>query len=446
MDKRQNVLFIFADQMHAFAMGCMGNEDIDTPNLDRLAGQGTLFESCYTSNAVCTPYRAALVSGRYASQTGIMNNTTAPIPEGERTVADCLNESGVHTSYVGKWHIGGQGNEWVPPEIRGGFTDFIGYQCYNDFLYDIWFFDEEGKKHEYDKHRLTATTDIAIERLAKIKDEQFAMFVSYQCPHAPVQPSVKYADMYRDRDIHVRPNFSELERPLSTQDSAWKDWDRWPDYLKENDDTITYIRLYNAIVSQMDEQIGRLLDRIDAWGIADNTLVVFTSDHGDLQGSHGLKNKHVYYEESTRVPLIVRNPRGRQGEVIKEHIGTVDFLPALLDWCGAPSSPMAEGNSFIPLTEGKAWNKKENVVFSENMGGGMYDSYLMLVQDNIKMVVKRGSFEPICLFDLNSDPYEMNNLIGAASTENTAADMTERIRAFHRDIMSRANPERKANL
>lgn len=444
MGERQNVVFIFADQMHGFAMGCMGNPDVDTPNLDRLAAQGTLFENCYSCNPLCTPYRACLFSGRYASQIGILSNTHDPIPEGERTIAACLNEADVRTSYVGKWHIGGAGNEWVPPELRAGFTDFIGYQCYNDFLYDIWFFDEEGNRRTSSEHRLTATTDIAIERLEKIKEEQFAMFISYQCPHDPVQPSPEFAEMYKEREITFHPNFSELEKPLTTQDSAWRDLGRWPAYLTAPDDSLTYARLYYALITQMDEQIGRLLDKLDEWGIADETMVVFTSDHGELLGSHGLKNKHIYYEESTRVPLIVRNPQGKRGCTVKDHISTVDFLPTILDWCACPPSPMAEGNSVLPLTRGERWEKEHNVVFTENMGGGKYQPYLMLVKDSMKLAIHRQTFEPIALFDLANDPYEMNNLVKAQERQAELKSLAEELEKLFKDIVSRTNPHVKA--
>lgn len=439
-----NVLFIFADQMQAFAMGCMGNADLDTPNLDRLAAQGTLFENCYSCNPLCTPYRASLFSGRYSSQIGILNNTHAPIPEGERTIADGLNAGGVHTSYVGKWHIGGSGNEWVPPELRAGFTDFIGYQCYNDFLYDIWFFDEQGKRRDCQTHRLTATTDIAIERMEKIKDRQFALFVSYQCPHDPVQPSPEFVELYRDRELHLRPSFAELDRPLRTQDSAWKDWDRWPAYLTEPDTTLTYARLYYALITQMDEQIGRLLEKLEQWGIADNTLVVFTADHGELLGSHGLKNKHIYYEESTHVPLIVRDPSvAKQGQTVANHISTVDFLPTILDWCGCAPSPMAEGYNFLPLAHGEDWAKTENSVFTENMGGGLYPPYLMQVKDNLKFAIERNTHEPLALYDLTADPFELDNRIENPEMQPLIADWTEKLKAFHADILSRANPNRQ---
>lgn len=435
-----NVLFIFADQMHYFALGCMGNSSIITPNLDRLAKRGALFESCYSCNAVCTPYRAALFTGRYSSQTGIINNDCKPIPEGEKTVADCLNAHGVHTSYVGKWHIAKpenqHGNIWVEPHLRGGFTDFIGYQCYNDFITDVRFFDEEGRERRCDQHRLTATTDIALERLERIKDNPFAMFVSYQAPHKPAQPSEEYVRMYDDINITTPPNFQEIEG-AHLGDGAAQPWEEYPDYLKEGTDTLHYIKLYNALVTQMDAQVGRMLAKLDEWGIADSTLVVFTSDHGDQQGCHGLRNKHDPYEYSTRVPLIVYNPMGEPGLRVTEHIGTTDFLPTILEWCGAPPSPMSEGRDILPMTQGECWTG-ENLVFSENFL--RKNPYRMLVVDNVKLVVEAVTDKPMLLFDLNQDPYEMNNLVDAPDWVSKREALLRRLKDFYSDIVSRRNP------
>ncbi|MCF7853870.1 MAG: sulfatase-like hydrolase/transferase [Candidatus Pacebacteria bacterium] len=438
-EKPRNVLFVFADQMHAFAMGCMGNKSVLTPNLDRLAEKGALFDSCYSCNAVCTPYRAALFTGRYSSQTGIINNDCKPIPEGERTIADCLNDHSVHTSYVGKWHIGkepGRRNVGVPPHLRGGFTDFIGYQCWNDFIQDVLFFDEDGNERRCDKHRLTAATDIALERLGRIRDEPFAMFVSYQAPHKPVQPSEEYVRLYDDIDIELPPNFQEIEG-AHLGDGAAYPWEGYPEYLKEGTDTVHYIKLYNAIITQMDAQIGRLMSQLEEWGIADSTMVVFTSDHGDLQGCHGLRNKHAPFEYSTRVPLIIYNPQGPAGVRVSEHIGTVDFLPTILDWCGAPPSPLSEGRSLLPFTRGETVDG-ENMVFSENFLRRF--PYRMLVKDNIKLVVHAVTGEATHLFDLTHDPYEMNNLVDNPDWAAKRDELHQRLDTFYVDIVSRRNP------
>jgi choline-sulfatase len=247
--------------------------------------------------------------------------------------------------------------------------------------------------------------------------------------------------MYDDIKIPLPPNFQEIEG-AHLGDGAAQPWDEYPEYLKAGTDTRHYIKLYNALVTQMDEQIGRILDRLDASGLADSTLVVFTSDHGDMQGSHGLRNKHVPFENSTHVPLVVYDPQGRSGRRVDAHIGTADFLPTLLDWCGAPPSGMAEGRSLLPLTRG-AERIGENIVFSENFL--KKQPYRMLVKDNVKLAVHAETGEVLYLFDLTADPFEMHNLVGNPAWAARQKELVARLEAFYSDIVSRRNPNARKN-
>ncbi|MCK5001109.1 MAG: sulfatase-like hydrolase/transferase, partial [Anaerohalosphaera sp.] len=203
--KQPNILVLFADQMHGFAMGCMEHPDVKTPNLDFLASEGTLFRNAYSEAPICTPFRCCMFTGRYGSQTNVLVNQKR-IPAGERTFADAFNDGGYRTSYVGKWHLGGTGNIAVAEYLRGGFTDFIGYEAYNDFIDGVLFFDENGVAAPTEDHRTKETTDIAMERLAKLVDKKFAMVVSYQNPHYPEQPSLKYEKLYENLLPTRRPN------------------------------------------------------------------------------------------------------------------------------------------------------------------------------------------------------------------------------------------------
>ena len=307
-----NILFIFADQMHGFAMGCMGHPQVRTPYLDRLASEGVLFENTYSNAPMCTPFRGTLFTGRYPSQTGVRHNESA-IPPNERTLAACLNEAGYRTSYVGKWHLGDKGNVWVRPELRAGFVDFLGYQCYNDYLEDVWFFDEDGRRIERAGHRTDVTTDLAIERLERIAGRPFAMFVSYQNPHYPLQPSPAYEGMYEGIAVERRPNAVEIDPYTPTfSPPSPRPPELDPVYRKYGGDLDAYLRQYYAMITQLDANVGRLLAALDRLGLTENTAVIFTSDHGDMQGSHGLRNKGVPWEESTRIPLIIRAPGGRR--------------------------------------------------------------------------------------------------------------------------------------
>jgi arylsulfatase A-like enzyme len=417
-----NILFLFADQMHRDALRCMGNADVHTPNLDRLASEGVLFRNAYSNCPICTPFRINLFTGLYTSQTDTFANAV-PIPDACHTLADALNDGGVRTGYVGKWHIGGKGNGPIPEELRGGFTEFVGYQCYNGFYEDVCFYDENGEARCYDRHRTDVTTDLALSRLEGMVDAPFALFVSYQAPHYPVQPAERYAEMYRDVRIHRRPNCDEIDPYTRT----WSPPSPWPpgecpDYQRYGNDLDAYLRLYYAMVTQIDANVGRLLDKLEALGLAENTVIVFTADHGDMQGSHGLRNKRLPFEESAGIPLIVRVPGGARGLVTEALVSGIDFYPTCLDYAGLPPVAGLPGNNFAPLTQGDA-QILNGPIFSE------MDDWRMVRESRWKLVTEGEAYEPTHLYNLGSDPFELENLVD----DPTQAD---RIRALRAQIIA----------
>lgn len=203
--KRPNFLFFFSDQQHKYSLGCMDNPDIITPNLDKLAANGVLFTNAYSNCPICTAARINFFTGLYSNQTDTMENNLR-IPEGIKTLAGTLKGSGYRTAFVGKWHIGSSGNKPVPKELLGDFDEYMGYQCYNSFLNEVCFWDENGNKSQFQRHRTDVTTDIAIEKLESLNLGPFLLTVAYQAPHYPVEPSESYYAMYKDKKILPRPN------------------------------------------------------------------------------------------------------------------------------------------------------------------------------------------------------------------------------------------------
>jgi arylsulfatase A-like enzyme len=443
---KPNILFLFADQMHGFAMGCMGHPDVKTPNLDGLAARGTLFTDAYSSAPVCTPFRGMLLSGRYGCQTGMLGNNQA-LPEGEATLAEGFNRAGYHSSYVGKWHIGATGNQAIPKELRCGFTDFLGYQCYNSFTSGIEFFDEAHEKRVFSGHRTTVTTDLAIERFDKAmkdgKGKPVALVVSYQNPHYPLQPLPEYEAMYLHGTLTKRGNHKpETEPWTQTHSPPSHDKTKDAEYQKYGGNMDLYLRLYYAMVTQLDAQIGRILAHLKKVGQAENTIVVFTSDHGDMQGSHGKTNKAQFYEESTRIPLIVYDPRGKGGSVIKTPVGCVDFYPTLLDWAGLDAQAehwkRCEGKSLAPWVLAGEAKEARPVMIEEISHYGV-----ALREGDWKLVMHRHTREVTNLYDLGNDPFEMKNLAGEAEAKEMQERMHQRVMGMFDDVKSRMNPAAK---
>jgi arylsulfatase A-like enzyme len=426
-----NLLFIFTDQQQRDALGCMGNADVDTPNLDALAARGVLFRRAYSNNPICTPFRINLMTGQYSCRTGAQSNRDR-VPPGTPTLAGALERGGVRAGYVGKWHIGGTGNGAIPRELRAGFQRFIGYQCYNGFHENVCFYDEDGVEHRFDKHRTEATTDLAVQRLRDLAGGPFALFVSYQAPHYPVQPGRQYAEMYAGRPIHPRPNRGEVEPYTPTwSPTSPQDWEQDPDYRRYGGNLDEYIRLYDAMVTQIDANVGRLLRELEDLGLADETAVVFTSDHGDMQGSHGLTNKCLPYEESAGIPLIARVPGGAAGATCDVPVGGVDLFPTCLALCGLPADrPTADGRSIAPAVTGQGRLDPGREVFSER------PKWCMVVRDGWKLVADRDAsygLAPCALFDLDHDPYELSNRIDEPALAGRAREMTAALAAWQAD-------------
>ncbi len=418
----RNILFIFTDQQHRYALGCIGTPDIQTPHLDALAGEGVLFRNAYSACPICSPFRVNLFSGMYASQTGAFRNGCR-IPEDCTPLAETLNQAGYQTSYVGKWHIGATGNRPIPEELQGGFQHFLGYQCYNGFYGDVVFYDKEGEAHEYEGHRSDVTTKLAIEQLEALAKETpskpFALFVSYQAPHYPVQPAPEYAAMYEGVDIQRRINSQEIDPYTGTHSPpSPKPPELDPDFQRYGNDLGEYLRLYYAMVSQVDAGIGRLLKTIDRLGLTENTVVIFTSDHGDMQGSHGLKNKSKPQEESTGIPLIVSVPGGARGLVTEALVSGVDLYPTLVDYAGLTPPENLPGISFAPLTMREP-QVLEGPVFSE-----MQD-WKMVRRGNLKLVTRGSSYIPSQCYDLAQDPFEMQNLVSEESYRDAIVELRE---------------------
>lgn len=409
--QRKNVLFVLADQLQAFALGCMGHPQILTPNLDALAAGGTLFTDAYVEFPVCTQYRGVLMTGQYGAQSGVIQFAQGPDPD-TRCIADALNDHGLWTSYVGKWHLYEFFDTAVLPEQRCGFTRFIGYQSYNDYLNGVRFWDEDGTVREIlGGHRTTATADIAIERLREIPDDQdFALFVSFLNPHYPLQPDPAFAALYRNTTIALRDNvqppeqvFTPTYSPASPQPIETD-----PNYHRYGTSLELFWQQYAAMVTQLDHEVGRLLNELRVQGRHEDTLVIFTSDHGEMGGSHGRMNKGHWHEESVRVPMIVRSPAAPIGTTVSTPVSAgVDILPTVLDWLGAEPEPTAAGHSLVSMVE-TGTGQDRAPVFSEMAGQA---DWVMIRDQAWKYVVSRETGAAIALHNLADDPTEMRNLL-----------------------------------
>jgi arylsulfatase A-like enzyme len=430
---RPNVLFIFTDQQNRYALGCMDNPNVETPYLDRLAARGVLFRRCYSNDPVCGPFRGSLMTGQYSTRCGVIGNG-CPLPVGTTTFADAFNAAGYQTSWVGKWHLGGNGNGPIAQELRGGFQRFKGYQCYNGFYKDVCFYDEQDQEHRYDYHRTDVTTDIAISELELLtgKDKPFLLMMSYQAPHYPEQPAPTYEAMYKDRKIIRRPNCQDIDPFTPTQSpKSPRPVENDPDFQKYGNNLDEYIRLYNAMCTQIDANVGRLLDKLEQLGIAENTIVVFTSDHGDMQGSHGLKNKCLPHEESAGIPLIIHVPGLAGGRVTDGLVSGIDLMPTCLDLAGLDPVPSVDGTSIAPYLLGERADTQD-AIFSER------GDWCMIVKGGWKLAAERqdDGLAPTFMTHLDEDPYELNNRVEDSACADLRGALLDELSAWDEDVRS----------
>ncbi len=315
---KPNVIFILADQWRAEATGYAGNTDVKTPNIDKLAGQSVVFNTAVATMPVCTPYRGCLLTGQYPLKHGLFYNDK-PLASSALTMAEIFKENGYRTGYIGKWHVNGHKNgedpfsardKPVTRDRRQGFDYWKVREVSHDYN-SSFYFDENDQKHTWEGYDAFSQTDSAIGFIKKSKETPFLLVLSWGPPHNPYNTAPeKYKKMYDPAKLKVRPNV-----PAELQDSARNT-----------------LANYYAHCTALDDAMGKLMKTLDDQGIAENTIVVFTSDHGDMLLTRGVFRKQRPWDESILVPMLIRYPEklGKKSIVINKPIGTPDILPTLL--------------------------------------------------------------------------------------------------------------------
>jgi arylsulfatase A-like enzyme len=315
-----NVLFVFADQLRASSVGCYGQEPVLTPNIDAFAREGALVETAISPTPVCGPYRGSLMTGRTALSTGLVLNDIA-LSTSETSIGQVFRLAGYKTAYVGKWHLDGRDRtSWTPPgERRHGFQTWAAANFEHNYQHSRYFSDEPNPRlwEGYDAAAQTDAVIRLLERHAGVGP--FCGFLSWGPPHNPYRMvDEQWLDLYSLRALSARPNCPEPPR----EDLAG----------------------YYAQTSFLDAQFGRLLSALDGLNLRANTIVVFTSDHGDMHGSHGVFKKGWPWEESIRVPMILRYPDVVPGGTrMRFPFSAIDIMPTLLGLAKLPVPTTVEG-------------------------------------------------------------------------------------------------------
>lgn len=406
---RPNFLFIYTDDQRYDALSVVQREQgergrypwFTTPHMDRIAAEGVRFRNAFVTLALCAPSRAAFLTGRYNSRNGVTNNFT-PFPETSVTHATLLRDAGYATAYIGKWHMGSQAGP------RPGFTysaSYVGQGKYNDCPFEI-----DGVATPTTGWVDDVATDYAIDFIRRHTRENsaqpFSLVLGFKTPHVPLEPPPRAKDRFTGEKWRTVP--SMLTRAPYREPPSPK--------AAPNLDRPTPLNYFRCL-SAIDDNVGRLLAALDALDLAAHTVVVYTSDNGYLHGEHSLGDKRCAYEESIRIPLLVRYPaRIRAGTTADEMILNLDVAPTFLDLAGVAIPREMQGRSFVPLlapsaaTPRPAWR---NAFFYEYYLESQYPQTptLFAVRTaTAKLVKYENRPDWTELFDLSSDPYELRNL------------------------------------
>jgi arylsulfatase A-like enzyme len=391
---RPNLLFLMASQWRAQALpGTLGQE-LEAPSLRRLATEGVQFNRVYTCCPLSTPSRAALMTGRFPHATGVRGDAIQ-LPLDQATLSGQLKDSGYRTGFIGQWQLDGPDDPgYVPPgPRRRGFEDWAAFNR-GDRYFDSLYFRDRPEPIYVAGFEPDGQTDLAIQFIEQNRQHPFFTFVSWGPPHPPRIPLPRTAHLYDPRWLRIRDNVP----------------------AKSESKTRTEYSAYYALCTAIDQNIGRLLAALDRLSLAENTIVVFTSDHGDMLGSQGLEDANVPFEESVRVPLLIRYPRELKAGVQREDIlvSNVDLMPTLLSLCGVPVPRDVQGKDLsFALMHGQAGGQES--VFAEGKLGAP-DEWRMLVRGLDKLVVD-SNLEVTHLFNLGQDSFELENLAREISQE-----------------------------
>lgn len=493
-EQPMNLLFIMTDQQRYDALSIAGNEVLETPNLDRLAKAGAYFRNAYTPCAVCGPARSSILTGHIVEHTGVNTNGKTYSYNEEQVMAqptfdELLAAQGYHCEYYGKWHSmtshtavyenpkqAAENGRSVfgPGGQRHVFMDYLNAhfpkrELQPGELYDS-FYDRPYETDPLDTHhgvtpeefealnpkriqpdlhgRLMVPAEHSftafqaketIEAIKRLKDTVFSITCSFHFPHAPMLPSDPYYNMYPATEM--TPPVSILDdmdnSPYRTANGRLGT----PEY--SNPELIKYmISNYYGLIKEIDDWVGEILATLEENGLDDNTMVIFISDHGEMLGAHGLREKNVFYEESAHIPCLIKVPgKIEPGTVVDGYISLVDLFPTILDYLGMEQHEN-DGKSLRGLIEGTDREHGEYVVTEWNYRGDIAPNY-MVVKDGWKLIIPYSETSTVinALYDLNTDPFEMHNLIGKNPDRNEYETKAEELRDCLLEWLKKNNSE-----
>ncbi|MGC9316715.1 MAG: sulfatase family protein [Armatimonadota bacterium] len=455
-DRRPNVLYIMSDDHASHAMSCYGSVVNETPQMDRIAEDGVRLDNCFCTNSICTPSRASILTGKYSHLNGVFTLREG-MDQRQMTAPKLLRQAGYQTAIFGKWHLG-----------HGGIHDPQGFDRWcvlpgQGLYHDPEMFDQ-GEKRTFQGYATDLITDMSLEWLEdRDPDRPFFLMTHHKAPHRPWEPDEKHMHMYEDIDIPEPPTFwddyanrstaareAEMRvgrdfterdlkqpRPEGLTDEEFKRW-AYQRYMQD----------YLRCVASVDDNVGRMLDWLDEAGLTEDTAVIYTSDQGFFLGDHGWYDKRFMYEESLRMPFVVRYPGEiPAGSVNDDIILNTDFAPLFLDYAGLETPHQMQGRSFRENLAGRTpedWRESFYYRYFMHIDGGhnVWAHYGVRTQ-RYKLIFyyeEEPGPQEWELFDLQEDPMEMKSVYDDPDYAGVVAELKEELARLRSELGDQTNP------
>ncbi len=423
--KKPNIVYVFADQWRASALGYAGNPDVKTPNIDALAQESFNFKNAVSNCPVCSPARGSIITGQYPLTHGVFLNDVQ-LKHSNPSIADCFNEAGYETGYIGKWHLDGRGRSaYIPPGRRQGFKSWQALECTHNYNHSKYYDNNDPEIKKWKDYDAFSQTQAASEYIRENKDKPFMLFLSWGPPHGPYLTAPKYfQDQYDPATLQLRPNVPRDSADFIPPQQGHELWEMEP---RARIRGVT--AGYYAHCTALDECVGMLQKTIRAAGLEENTIFIFTSDHGDMLGSHGLLKKQWVYDESARVPFLLKYPALSSKGVVETPINTPDLMPTLCELAGVPIPSSVEGTSYASELRSGKWPAETAALLanyhpfgqvSVDRGGKEWRAIR-----TERYTYARDLHGEWLLFDNEQDPYQMNNLLGQPEHEDLRLRMKQ---------------------
>ncbi len=436
---RPNILLIVTDDQRPDTIHTLGNRIIQTPNLDRLVKNGTVFTQAHSPHPLCVPSRAEILTGTSGFTNGVLMPGKSKLNFDLVTVAEVLRAAGYCTCYVGKWHTAGRPSTHGYEETVGLFSSGGGkyWKDKKDYKgmavtgYRGWIFQTDDRKL-FPEKGVGLTPDIseefadaAIEFIKRKPERPFFLHVNFTAPHDPLYFPTGYKNKYQPDKMPLPPNFLP-KHPfdhgnLKGRDEKLLPWPRTPEAIRKN------LAVYYAVISHLDEQVGRIVQALGQTGQDENTLIIFTSDHGLAGGSHGLMGKQNMYAHTVIVPLIFAGPGIPEGQQREALVYLRDLYPTICESAGAKIPSSVEGKSLLPVLQGKAEKVYDRLFcyFSDSQ---------RMIRDREWKLIHYPKIDRYQLFHLSQDPHEMTNLADSPKHRERFLALQARLRQWQQDV------------